>query len=1123
MKGLRSSPFFVYIRASMMHSSAVKLGFLSFFSYIVFSFPVDATAQKKVVAQPKPQTSASKPKSLKKNKPVKFITPKLIPIETDAENPPMLATDYGLITGNADVDYGMSRSDFASYVNPMIGTGGHGHTFPGAVWPFGMVQLSPDTRTDASWDGCGGYYYDDTFIYGFSHTHLSGTGVSDYGDVLFQPKVGNSSFNPLKYRSKFNHDNEDAKPGYYSNTLLDNDVRVELTAHQRVGAHRYTFRKSKSHFNDSIFVVVDLKHRDYLLGHQLDVETGGQIVKGYRRSKAWANDQSVFFFSYFSKKILSVQYNENKSVAILYFGQLNDSNQQKFVLEAYVGISFTSLNGAEKNISPIIKKASTGQYWVAQSFSDIRILSKNAWNSELSKINVLNSNSSIGTKSTDFIKFYTALYHCMIHPSLASDEDLKYRGRDQQIHQGTRPYYSVFSLWDTYRALHPLLTIIDRKRTSDFINTFLLQYVQGGRLPVWELGSCETDCMIGYHSVSVIADALMKGIENIDVDLALEAMIHSSNRKEESYFMKVNHQGRLQKSAFKNDYIDVKSESESVSKSLEYAYNDWCIAQVIQKYQLGTKNSDQKWADLNTEMLRRSNRWQHYLDPETKYMRPKVNGEWISPFEPREVNNHFTEANSFQYSFYVPHQIELWKTYLGGDQVLERQLDTLFSTTSKTTGREQSDISGLIGQYAHGNEPSHHMVYLYNYCNRPDKTQKLVRRIWNNFYQNSPDGLIGNEDCGQMSAWAVMSALGIYPVTPGNNHYAVGVPFFDQITVKLDPTKESQRNTFKVKVYPRLFMNNVFGVVNQYDTTKNIYSMFISHNDLYQSDVSFSIINQLKNPKYEAPAFKSDAVNYSIPVPIIKGDRIFTSAKHQIQVVPSDFSFINSSKPEMKFQVEILYTASGKTEKFERMLKKGESWTLEINGNCEVSASAIGHVPSSTVAIFTKKENTFKVISIQGAYNKQYSGGGDDALVNGILGSEEWRSGDWQGYQNQDFEAVIDLGKLTTLNSIGARFLQDTRAWILMPKDVEYLVSKNGNDFVSVAKLGSFFADTILTTTVVPLNLEIQKQEARYVKVKAKNYGALPPWHQGYPFGGTAFIFIDEILINPPFVSELKH
>jgi hypothetical protein len=503
-------------------------------------------------------------------------------------------------------------------------------------------------------------------------------------------------------------------------------------------------------------------------------------------------------------------------------------------------------------------------------------------------------------------------------------------------------------------------------------------------------------------------------------------------------------------------------------------------------------------------------------------MRPKVNGEWISPFEPREVNNHFTEANSFQYSFYVPHQIELWKKYLGGDLALEKQLDTLFNTTSKTTGREQSDISGLIGQYAHGNEPSHHMVYLYNYCNRPDKTQKLVRKIWKNFYQNSPDGLIGNEDCGQMSAWAVMSAMGIYPVTPGNNQYAVGVPFFDHISVQIEPTNASKKSKFNVKVNPRLFENNVFGMINQNDSAKNSYSLFVSHADLCQKDILFTLTNQQNNAKFNASAVKIPVVNYSLPVPIIIGDRIFTAPKHKIQIVPNDFSFMLDGRTELKFQVVIRYTLNEKVEKFEKMLKKGENWTLEINGNCEVSAS-VGDVASSTVAIFTKKENTYKVVSIQGSYNKQYSGGGDDALVNGILGSEEWRSGDWQGYQNQDFEAVIDLGKMTQLNSIGARFLQDTRAWILMPTEVEYLVSKDGKEFVSVAKIGSFLADTILTTSVLPVNLEIKQQKARFVKVKAKNYGALPHWHQGYPFGGTAFIFIDEILINPPVDIEVKH
>jgi predicted alpha-1,2-mannosidase len=1115
----------------MMRNVFSRFGILTLFSYIFFSMPSLAIAQKKTTSQPNPKIAPAKPKTKKSPKTIKFIAPTIIPTEMESEHPPVEeilergSPDVGMIA--SDDEYGkgyqgnINGITYTDFVNPMVGTGGHGHTFPGAVWPFGMVQLSPDTRTDASWDGCGGYYYDDTFIYGFSHTHLSGTGVSDYGDVLFQPKVGNSTFNPLKYRSRFSHASEYARPGYYSNSLLDHNVNVELTAHQRVGAHKYTFKKSTNQTNDSVFVIIDLKHRDYLLGHQLDVETGGNVVKGYRRSKAWANDQSVFFYSYFSQKILSVQYNENKSVAILYFGQLNDSTKRKLVLEAYVGISFTSLQGAELNLrTKVIGKNSNGVNYIKFPFHSIKYEVENAWNKELGQINVVNAHSSIGNKREDFRKFYTALYHCMIHPSLASDEDNKYRGRDQQIHQGTRPYYSVFSLWDTYRALHPLLTIIDRKRTSDFINTFLLQYVQGGRLPVWELGSCETDCMIGYHSVSVIADALMKGIENIDVDLALEAMIHSSNRKEDSYFMKVNHQGKLEKSMFKNDYIDVKSESESVSKSLEYAYNDWCIAKVIEKYKLEQKIDLAKWNDVYNEMMRRSNRWQHYLDPKTKYMRPKVNGEWISPFEPREVNNHFTEANSFQYSFYVPHQIDLWKRYLGGDQGLERQLDTLFGTTSKTTGREQSDISGLIGQYAHGNEPSHHMVYLYNYCNQPLKTQRLVRKIWREFYKDSPDGLIGNEDCGQMSAWAVMSALGFYPVTPGNNEYAVGMPFFDNIQMDVR-TENGMSKKLTINTKPGLYATNLYGLKNENDTSKHSYSLFFNHEKLFKGDLSFNIIQDPTVAKFAQPS-KSSNAQFSIPVPTIVGDRIFTSATHKITVVPSDLSFYPGSKKPLKFSVDIKYSNIEGVVHSERMMHQGEVWNLEISGNCEVKASVIGAVEYSSVAIFTKKENQYKVVSIKGAYNKQYSGGGDDALVNGILGSEEWRSGDWQGYQNQDFDAVIDLGKPITLNSIGARFLQDTRAWILMPTEVEYLVSKNGVDFTSVAKMGRFFPDTILETTVVPLNLEIKAQEARFIKVKAKNYGALPPWHQGFPFGGTAFIFIDEILVNPPFIAEIK-
>ncbi len=1093
----------------MMRFNLHKLGFVLFFSYILTLTPLT------LIAQPKTKKVQTKVKA------PEFIVPRIL--DNADDSPPVFEKNdnYGNTERIVEEDGFLDHGNFVEYVNPFVGTGGHGHTFPGAVLPFGMVQLSPDTRTDASWDGCGGYYYNDSFIYGFSHTHLSGTGVSDYGDILFQPILGNSSFNPLKYRSRFSHQNytEVASPGYYKNKLIDNYVVAELTATQRTGVHRYSFDRKDNVTNDSFFVVIDLKHRDQLLGFNLTVNPGSNIVDGFRRSKAWADNQSVFFSAHFSKPVLSVQYNAEKSVAILYFGQYNDSIRRNEVLVTAVGISFTSLDGARLNLKTEMQFAGVNLNFLdSRSFEIVKRDARNHWNKELSKINVLKNRRDMN----DVFKFYTALYHCMIHPSVASDVDGQYRGRDQKIHQGTRNYFSVFSLWDTYRALHPLLTLIDRGRTSDFVNTFLLQYVQGGRLPVWELGSCETDCMIGYHSVSVIADALMKDIENIDIDLAIQAMRYSSDRKEESLGMKVNEKGILKKSIFKNDYIDVKSESESVSKSLEYAYNDWCIAQVIQKYKLNTNNvASDSWASIYNEYMRRSNRWQHFLDPKSKFMRPRVNGEWISPFEPREVNNHFTEANSFQYSFYVPHQINLWKNYLGGDLALEKQLDTLFGTTTKTTGREQSDITGLIGQYAHGNEPSHHMAYLYNYCNKPEKTQRLVRKIWREFYKNTPDGLIGNEDCGQMSAWAVMSALGFYPVTPGSNEFAVGVPFFEEIEMKIQ--NSSHVRPLVINVRPRLYSNNVYelknaGLANAKDQKTRL---FLKYQDLYNGILKFDLNKRLDTLNFAGSDVESGR-KYSEIAPTIVGNRIFTENKHTISIVPSDFSFVNQTE-KIKVQLEIKYSGLDKPMTQLKELAKGEVWNVEIHGNCEVSAATKWNQNwSSSVAIFTKKENQYKVVSISGAYNKQYSGGGDDALVNGVLGSEEWRSGDWQGYQNQDFEAVVDLGQKVELNSIGARFLQDTRAWILMPTEVEYFVSNNGKDFKSVAKVGQFFPDTILNTTVVPLNLLIKKQKARFIKVKAKNYGALPPWHQGYPFGGTAFIFIDEILVNPEIIVEIE-
>ena len=647
----------------------------------------------------------------------------------------------------------------ADYVNPFVGTGGHGHTFPGATLPFGMVQLSPDTRIDGSWDGCSGYHYSDSVVYGFSHTHLSGTGVSDYGDILLMPQTGKPSFNNKEYSSKFSHQNETASAGFYS-VKMDNGISVELTATKRVGFHKYTFPKGKAS------VVLDLTHRDELTEGKIDI-INDSTVAVKRISKAWATNQHAYAYIVFSKSFQH-EFNIDSTKILFHFDELNESLLTK------VGLSFVSEKGAKNNLETELP------HW---DFERTKQDATAAWNKELSKIEVKDKDEE------KLHTFYTALYHVMIHPNIATDVDGNYRGMDHQIHQAKDfDYYTVFSLWDTFRATHPLFTIIDKERTRDFIQSFLAMYQQGGRLPVWELCSNETDCMIGYHSVSVMADALAKGIDAFDIELAFEAMKKSATW---------NHLGLPEYE--KHGFLSIDDEHESVSKTLEYAYDDWCIAQVAQY--LG------KESDYQTYMYR-SNAWRNLLDPETNLMRPRKNGGWLSPFKPSEVNNHFTEANAWQYSFFVPQNINGMIAAMGGTEEFEKKLDELFSTSNQTTGRTQVDITGLIGQYAHGNEPSHHMAYLYNYVGKPEKTKQRVHQILSEFYTTQPDGLIGNEDCGQMSAWYVMSAMGLYSVTPGSAEYTLTEPFLDDFTVHLESDNTFNRASITNALKKGLFISH---------------------------------------------------------------------------------------------------------------------------------------------------------------------------------------------------------------------------------------------------------------------------------------------------------------------------
>ncbi|MDQ6757350.1 MAG: GH92 family glycosyl hydrolase, partial [Bacteroidota bacterium] len=596
-----------------------------------------------------------------------------------------------------------AQKNFAKYVNPFIGTGGHGHTYPGAVLPHGMVQLSPDTRLEG-WDGCGGYHYSDKYIYGFTHTHLSGTGVPDYCDVLLMPMSGKPSPDNKIYGSKFSHKNENASPGFYSVLLEDDNILAELTATTRVGFHKYTFASGGVQN-----IILDLVHREKVLESSLKI-IGNNRVEGLRRSEGWARNQYVYFSIEFSKPFTTsgiwvndTLHNDLKEINatnLKAFFQFSTKNKE--AIEVKVAISQVSAEGARKNLLSELPG------W---DFEKVKIDADRIWNKELNKIEV--SGSSLSQLKI----FYTALYHTMIVPNIANDVDGQYRGRDNKLHTALGySYYTVFSLWDTYRACHPLYTIIDKARTLDYIKTFLTQYKEGGRLPVWELSSNETDCMIGYHSVPVIVDAAAKGIDKFDKKLALEAMERSATGNRYGLPALIDH-----------GYLEVEDESENVSKTLEYAYDDWCIAKFAKM--IG-KEDDYK------SYIQRAQAYKNLLDPVTGFMRPKKNGNWISPFDPKEVNNNFTEANSWQYSFYVPQDINGYTSILGGRKRLESKLDSLFSETTKMTGRDQSDITGLIGQYAHGNEPSHHIAYLYNFAGKAYKTQEKVHQVMNEMYND---------------------------------------------------------------------------------------------------------------------------------------------------------------------------------------------------------------------------------------------------------------------------------------------------------------------------------------------------------------------------------------------------
>jgi predicted alpha-1,2-mannosidase len=816
------------------------------------------------------------------------------------------------------------------YVDPFIGTGFHGHTYPGATTPFGSVQLSPDTRR-GNWDACSGYHYSDSTIIGFSHTHLSGTGCIDLGDILFHPttdQIQNREkgyiFDPLP----FSHKNEAAEAGYYS-VKLDNGIVAELTATTHTGVHRYSFPK-----NTDRKIIVDLAHLlDNEKINEAELSLNSGELSGMRSTSGWVANQHIYFAAQFSvpfnAKFISkgqpVSSNQplrgdNIQAVLSFF----ESNGKPIIVK--VGISAVSVENARQNLRTEVQDF---------DFNQVKNEAKASWDKALSSFRV-----SGGTPE-EMTNFYTAVYHAMVVPNQTSDVNSEYRGADQQIRKaGKGKVYSTMSLWDTFRAWNPMMTLVDTTLVNNMINSFLNFYDQTGELPIWPLSSGETGTMIGYHAVSVIYDAFSKNIRGYDTEKAFVAMKASAekNSKGTTPFLELS-------------FIPADSKRESVSCLLENAYDDWCIAQMAKA--LGHTDDYNRY-------INRAKLYLNVFDGSSRFFRSRMSdGLWETPFNPFEVGRGYTEATAWQYRFFVPHDINGLISQFGGQKNFTDALDSLFTAKSATDGH-LSDITGLVGQYAHGNEPSHHMAYLYSFAGQPWKTQQMVRRLLKEMYQPTPEGISGNEDCGQMSAWYVMSSLGLYPVCPGSTQFILSSPLFENATVRLANGRELRITTNNPK--KNTYIKEVFW------NDKPVAENYITYQQLANGGTLRFVLDSEPNLKR---GITPETFPYSLS----------ETAEVSVPFVANDISFFRdqvtvncgTATPD----AEIRYTLDG-SEPSENSQLYSNPFVLNNSGTIRLKAFKKGFAPSST-AVYSASKAIFREaapvrLNKNGVYFKYYEG-----------------------------------------------------------------------------------------------------------------------------------------------------
>ena len=977
-------------------------------------------------------------------------------------------------------------TDPANYVDPFIGTGGHGHTFPGATVPFGMMQFSPDTRMN-DWDGCSGYHTSDNTILGFSTTHLSGTGCSDYGDFRFMPFTEEFKLDwdlpdiaayercdSLYSHAGFKHEDEEAQAGYYS-VVLDDSVKVELTTGDRVGMMRCTFPKGKLGR-----LMLDMEHGvndEYVYETELNV-VNDRIISGFRRTRDWANDQYLYFYAEFSKPFVFNEDEIQPWICYQYDGPFVEGKPlpNRRPMKAYfmfpesngeitmrIALSAVDVEGAKNNLKA---ELADGDF----DFDALKQKAYDKWNTEMKRYAVADPNESNKTV------FYSALYHCMVAPNLFSDADGRYRAHDLKVYKSERPVYTVFSLWDTFRSLHPLFSLMQRERTLDFINTFINKYETNPHhiLPIWELAANETYCMIGNHAIPVIADAYFSGIRDFDTEKALEAMVASQ---------KDNFRGMG--AYMKYGYIPIEMEGEATSKTLEYAYDDWCVARMAED--MGKK-------DIADEFYARAQAYKNIYNPENQFFQGRRNGGWMKPFDPAQVNFTLTEANSYQYGFFVPQDVNGHIDLMGGSDSYEAKLDALFNAPSNLTGRAQPDITGLIGQYAHGNEPSHNTVYMYNFVGAPAKTQKYVKQVMDDFYTDRRDGYSGNEDCGQMSAWAVFSCMGFYPATPASGYYVLGLPRFERTKLTFENGKQFEviaKNLSEKNCYVQSVKLNGKALERSYITFDEV------HNG---GTLEFTMTDQptstwATQPE-NCPVMRIES-NPIVIVPTINAgsdtffDSLMVSMNHPVEGIEIYYTLDGSDPTENGTLYEQPLCLKENT-KVRAAAKQGDRWSRVIDAQYYLI-------------------DANRSVKLENMYNEQYSAGGVKALIDHLRGTDNFRTGAWQGYYGVDLIATVDLGQPKKINRLAGSFLQEIYSWIWMPTEVEYFVSDDGKNFRSVGKVKN----------TVPIDEDgafVQEMEvrpranARYVKMVAKTIGTCPEGHVGA--GQKAWIFCDELVIE---------